>query len=184
MEPAGAQWHPSPAQYRADGITETPEGPFGYEVYYDRGIERRQPNGGDIGAVLIRNFETGKLYSLFPPSDVMSISQLHHIPLPSPYRRGTFNIRNLGREEIHGEETIKFHVTGVYELDDDRVDALFWMTDDGIMVRFQGSANTEFDSEATVMYLENIVRGPQDPDLFVVPDNMRVIRRTYKDKSD
>ena len=70
----------------------------------------------------------------------------------------------MGREDVAGESTTKYR-TEV----DNGTDAPFvvfsWVTDDGIIMRIEGSG-PEGDF---VMYLKELSRGPQDAALFEMP---------------
>jgi hypothetical protein len=75
----------------------------------------------------------------------------------------------IGSEEIDGIQTTKYHVTdseggALHE-------AIFWVTEDNILVRMEIEPDKSVSDESFTMRLTDLKLGPQPDDLFESPGN-------------
>ncbi len=164
--PAVAADVPVPnAAYSAQRVMESGGVQITGPVYHDRGKERWEISEAGMPQVTIMRPDLGKMIMYMPQMNMGMELALDGDPrfgLPADHAGP--KPKAVGREDMAGESTTKFR-TEV----DNGADAPFtvfsWVTDDGIVMRNQGSGpEGEF-----VMYLKGLSRGPQDAALFEMP---------------
>lgn len=79
-----------------------------------------------------------------------------------------------GHETIAGLQTTKYLVSAE-TTPGLKIDTQVWSTDDGIIVQIVGKASVEGGDQPARVVLTNISRGPQDPELFEVPQGTTII---------
>ena len=75
----------------------------------------------------------------------------------------------IGSEEIDGLQTTKYQVTDTE--DDTQHEAIFWVTEDNILVRMEIEPDKSVSDESFTMRLTDLKLGPQPDDLFESPGN-------------
>ena len=182
--PALADNLPLPkASYSADAVFESNGHSYTGRINVDGYKERRDlKDAHGVGSVKIIRRDLGKLFELRPKRQ--SALELRIAAAEAAGETGapgsdidTFygaDATPQGNETIAGLPTTKYHVAtetspGL------KIDAFIWSTDDGIIVRVVGKASVEGGDQAAQVELTNVARGAQDPSLFEVPQDMKVI---------
>ena len=75
----------------------------------------------------------------------------------------------IGSEEIDGLQTTKYQVTDTE--DDTQHEAIFWVTEDNILVRMEIEPDKSVSDESFTLRLTDLKLGPQPDDLFESPGN-------------
>jgi hypothetical protein len=169
--PAVAADVPVPnAAYSAQRVMETGGGQImSGQIYHDRGKERWEVSMGGMPRVTIMRPDLGKMIMYMPQMNMAMEFALDGdpqfgLPFGQPTNLTGPEPKAVGRADVAGESTTKYR-TEV----DNGTDAPFvvfsWVTDDGIIMRIEGSG-PEGDF---VMYLKELSRGPQDAALFEMP---------------
>jgi hypothetical protein len=87
---------------------------------------------------------------------------------PEAYDNEHVEYRKLGEETVGGHDTTKYEVTST-EPGEPVHTALFWVTEDNIIVRMEVSGNDAAPDERFNMRLEELKTGPQPAVLFESP---------------
>ena len=77
--------------------------------------------------------------------------------------------KEIGSEEIDGLQTTKYQVTDTE--DDTQHEAIFWVTEENILVRMEIEPDKSVSDESFTMRLIDLKLGPQPDDLFESPGN-------------
>ena len=171
------------ASYSADIVFEANGRQFTGKVNVDGYKERRDvKDAAGRGTIKIIRRDLGKLFELRPQRRTALELRISAAEAAGETGAPATDIDSFygadampqGHEVIAGLQTTKYRVNA--EITPGlKIDTLVWSTDDGIIVRVVGKATVEGDDQSGRIELTNISRGPQDSNLFEVPQGTTVI---------
>jgi len=145
------------------------------KLFHDRGRERREMTVQGMNSVMLVLPDQEKAYVVQP-----QLGMAMEVPLSDPESGADMQqiyrlpAEVVGRETIAGLDTKKYKVSGRGP-SGAGFDGHVWATDDGIYVRVQGTATDGKDKADIRMDVRDVVRGPQDPALFRLPEGVRIM---------
>jgi len=169
--PAAAGSWPTPqAAYQATRVMSAGGIEMSGRLFHDHGKERWEVNMEGMTQVMIMRPDLEKMFMVMPDMNMameMPLASGGNMPTPDRYPGSEPEV--VGEETIAGEQTTKYKVegdegTGPYTV-------FFWMTDDGITMRTEGSSA----EGSFAMYLDGLQRGEQPADLFELPAGVQAI---------
>ena len=169
--PAAAESWPEPtAAYRATRTMNAAGTEMGGPLYHDHGKERWEITIEGMTQVMILRPDLDKMIMFLPQMNMaMEMPFAFGGRIPTPERYAGSQPEVIGEEVIGGEETTKYKVEG--DEDGTPYQVVFWMTDDGISMRVEGtSAEGSF-----AMSLSGLERGAQAAELFEAPAGVQVM---------
>jgi hypothetical protein len=164
------------ASYAGEGVMTSEAGAMPFRVFADGAIERREVTAENGTHVVIKRPDLGVAY-LMTPDDHMAVEvsgDAGSLPDSAEEMR-TFDTAPVGSEKIAGEPATKYAVSGV-NADGAGFDGFAWVTDDGILLKMEGTASSGGTDMPMSVELTGLTRGPQDPALFELPPGMPVMR--------
>lgn len=169
-------WPTAAAAYSADSTIQTGDLRISGRVWHDHGRERREMNVQGVTQVVIMRPDRNLAYMIMPQMNSGFEMDFGAAGIPSPEQmmNGLDPVAE-GHETVEGLDTTRYHVTGNAS-DGSAVEGRVWVTEDGIVVRFEGSAQHQGQTQHVRMTLQNIVRGAQDAALFEPPAGIRLMR--------
>lgn len=167
---AAAGWLDPEASYSAVRVMRSGEMEMSGPVYHDNGKERWEISTQGTRQVMIRRPDQQRMLMMMPDMNMgmwMDLSQAQQMTSAEHYVDQ--QPEKLGREKLGGEMTTKYRL--VEETERGPYTILFWVTDDGIPLRIEGSGEQgKFEME-----LSDLERGPQDPSLFETPEDLQLM---------
>lgn len=169
-------WPTDAAAYSADSTIQTGELRITGRVWHDHGRERREMAVQGVNQVVIMRPDRNLAYMVMPQMNSGFEMDFGAAGLPSPEQmmNGLQPVAE-GHETVEGMDTTRYRVTGNAS-DGSTVDGRVWVTEDGIVVRFEGTARFQNQTRTVRMTLQNIVRGAQDAALFEPPAGINLMR--------
>jgi hypothetical protein len=169
---ARAEWPLPQAAYSAEGTMEAAGMRIPYKVYHDHGKERRIMTMEGMEQVTISRPDKGVIYMVMPGMNMaMEMPMGAGRGVPQSNQMAAYSPKAVGQETISGIETTKYRIDGG-ETGANAMTGFAWATADGIMVRMEATSQ-----EGKIVFsLENLVRGPQDPALFELPDGVQIMQ--------
>lgn len=167
---ASAGWLEPNAAYSAVRIMRSGGMEMRGPVHHDHGKERWEVSPQGMRQVMIRRPDQERMLMIMPDMNMgmeLDLSQAERVPSAESYAAKQPDV--LGREELDGEMTTKYRL--VEDTARGPFTMLFWVTDDGIPLRMEGSS-AQGDFEMT---LSELKRGPQDASLFEPPAGIQLM---------
>lgn len=162
---AAAPLSPPDTAYSATRIIEAAGMTMTGQVHYDHGKERWETTMQGMRQVSILLPDEKRMLMYMPDMGMameVGTGDVDDYGIGEIYNEGV-KAEKIGEESIGGERTSKYRVEH-----DDGASMFVWITRDGIPVKAEGaSAEGKFS-----MHLTDLVRGPQDPALFRLPDGV------------
>ena len=147
-------------------------------VYFTPGHQRNEMETTVGQQVMLIDFANKISYMLMPmaksymemPMGVQAAAGA----APAEEPAGKVEHEVVGKETVGGQETTKyhFHVT----TPEGSTDGFAWVTADGILMRSEAETSTGGADQSPgriVMTLQDLQIGPQDPELFELPDDFQ-----------
>jgi len=136
-------------------------------LYYDDGKVRDEIDMGGEKSVMIRRFDTNKLYMLMPamPGMYMEIDPDQSSDDTPEYRLISREV--MGEETINGIPATKYK--SVYESKDGKFGGFTWFTEDNIAVKAFMISEQKGEKQRFKYELSNLQLAPQDDALFELP---------------
>ena len=170
MPAAAGSWPVPNAAYKATRVIDSGGAQMSGLLFHDHGKERWEMSMEGMTHVMILRPDLEKIFLLMPQMNMaMEMPLTRGGSIPTPDRYSGIEPEIVGQEVIAGEQTTKYKVegdegTGPYTM-------FFWMTDDGITMRTQGSsAEGSFE-----LRLDDLQRGEQPAALFELPAGVQVM---------
>jgi uncharacterized protein DUF4412 len=143
--------------------------------WYDDGLERREMSVEGQNMTMITRPDKNEMYSLFAGTNMAMRSALTpEMQYLNTEWMSTLNLNALGKETISGEKTTK------YQVDGDKLDGFVWVTRDGVVMKIDGRSrdSARGDWAPFTIEMENLQRGPIDPQLFEIPPGLQIMDAT------
>lgn len=167
---ASAEWLKPDAAYSAVRVMRSGGMEMRGPVHHDHGKERWEVAPQGMRQVMIRRPDQERMLMILPDMNMgmeLDLSQAKQVPSAESY--AAKQPERLGREEVGGEMTTKYRL--VEDGGQGPITMLFWVTDDGIPLRMEGSgAQGNFE-----MLLSDLKRGAQDAGLFEPPAGLQLM---------
>ncbi len=151
--------------FAADVKIETEEMTATARVYYKPGKVRDEMNMGDQEMVVIRNFDTNKVWMIMGQGMYMEIDAGNGNNQAPEYKLISREV--IGPETVNGMETIKYK--SVYESKDGKFGGFTWYTDDNIAVKGFLIHESKGEKQRVKFEFTNLKRGAQADSLFEIP---------------
>jgi len=137
------------------------------QMFYEAGKLRDELNMGGEKSVLIRRFDTDKLYMLMPamPNMYMEMDPGESRDDAPDYKLISREV--VGEEPVNGIPATKYK--SVYESKDGKFGGYTWYTEDNIAVKAFMIHEEKGDKQRFKFELSNLQRAPQDAALFELP---------------
>ncbi|MGF1607899.1 MAG: hypothetical protein ACFCUQ_00780 [Kiloniellales bacterium] len=167
---AAAAWLEPDAAYSAVRVMRSGEMEMRGPVHHDDGKERWEIATQGMRQVMIRRPDQQRMLMMMPDMNMgmwLDLSQTQQMSSAEHYVDR--QPEALGREAQGGEMTTKYRL--VEDTERGSYTILFWVTDDGIPLRIEGSS----EQGGFEMELSDLKRGPQDPSLFEPPDGLQLM---------
>jgi hypothetical protein len=171
------------ASYSADIVFEANGHQYTGRINVDGYKERRDvKDSAGQGTVKIIRRDLGKLFELRPQRRTALELRISAAEAAGETGAPATDIDSFygadaipqGHEVVAGLQTTKYRVNAE-TTPGLKIDTLVWSTDDGIIVRVVGKATVDGGDQSGRIELTNISRGPQDPNLFEIPQGTTVI---------
>ncbi len=169
-------WPTAAAAYSAESTIQVGEMRIGGRVWHDHGRERREMNVQGVSQIVIMRPDRNTAYMIMPQMNSGFEMDFGAAGLPSPEQmlNGLQPVPE-GRETVEGLDTTRYRVSG-NAADGSTVEGQVWVTEDGIVMRFEGTARHQDQTQTVRMSLQNVVRGPQEASLFEPPAGINMMR--------
>lgn len=168
---AHAQLPVADVAYAADSVVQAGGMEIRGRVHHDNGRERRDMTIQGMEQTVILRPDLDTVYVVMPMMNMGFEVSLDSMPVPRPEQMmENVDLEEVGRETVAGLDTTRYRVTG--RDGNGLADGFVWISDEGIPVRIEGTAQAGGRTEEVVMYLENVEIGPQDPALFERPEGV------------
>jgi hypothetical protein len=172
--PSFAARLPAPdAAYSATATYQFDNDRYTSTVIADHGRERRVVKTTYGPQTVLVNFPQGKAY-LLQAIGAISIDMSSAIAGVDVSRLYTADAKSLGRETIDGIVVTKFRLTA-NPADNTGFTGLVWASDDGILVKIDGTGTYRGQPGRIRVQLGDIRRGPQNSALLEIPKGMPIM---------
>ena len=166
--PAPAATLPAPTvEYSADRIMETDQGTFEGKVYSAKDKERSETHLQGMQTVMILRRDRQVGWTLMPTQKMyrqMDLAKAAEQSASVP--QDVVDITEEGPESVEGHAATKYKMV----MKDRSAGGLIWITAEGIPVKMDMLSKSGSARTRVTVTLKNLQIGPQDPQLFEVPE--------------
>ena len=147
--------------------------------YLPPGKHRQEMVHEGMSVTMILRHDLGVAWMLLPMGNMYMETPIDSVAAEGPTAPSAQHVkefREVGKEEIDGWPTTRYHVVTVQ--DGERAEGDFWVTEHWIPIRIEISADRA-PSKAVTMELKDLKLQPQDPALFELPPGATGIRAPF-----
>lgn len=162
---------------KPDGRPSTAHG----KLYAIKDKERREIMSPDGNTIFIKDRAKGTEYTLLPEKKMYMVHQESEDKDESPMdmaRDGKLVFKRVGTDRINGQSVIKYKIESTGR-DMGSFSGYAWLTKQNIPVRFTATAIERGMQHKMKIDYTNIVIGRQNPKLFIVPNNYKLLQTGF-----
>jgi Domain of unknown function (DUF4412) len=153
--------------YQAERVVESSGGTFSGRVYYSADKERTEIEAGGFQNVTIVRRDRNLVWNLMPAQRMVRETDLKSARDPaSPPAGDDVKISVVGNETVEGVATTKYKLIAK----DGAAGGFMWFSRDGIAVKMDLLQKEDGKASRMTVTLRNLQVGPQDPQVFEVPE--------------
>jgi hypothetical protein len=167
--------------YSATRVMQIEQGTYRQRFHYVPQKTRSEMTTGGRDVVTITRDDLSVIWVFIDPNTYLETSMddpetYGDRTAGSPDAMEVTEYTEVGRETVNGFETTKYRVRAE-DADGDEMLGHFWVTDERVPVRMEMDFQLETEDRRStiVVWLEDLVIGPQDAALFEVPANAQKI---------
>jgi Domain of unknown function (DUF4412) len=159
---------PTPGvDYQAERVMETSAGTFTGRVFFSADKERTETEAGGMQSVTIVRRDRNLVWTLMPVQRMVSEADLKSARDPARAPTGEdVRISVVGNETVEGVATTKYKLIAK----DGEAGGFMWFTREGIAMKMDLLQKEEGKPSRMTLTLRNLKIGPQDAQLFEVPE--------------
>jgi hypothetical protein len=160
---------PTPSvDYQAERMMETSAGTFTGRVYFSADKERTETEMGGYQNVTIVRRDRNLVWNLMPAQRMVRETDLKSARDPIAAQTGGDDVRisAVGGETVEGVATTKYKLIAK----DGEAGGFMWFSREGIAVKMDLLQKEDGKASRMTVTLRHLKIGPQDPQLFEVPE--------------